>query len=216
MSLDGRHFAAVIFDIDSTLVNSLPSLGRVWSQWMTEYGVTPDPSVNLNGMTTAGIVRLALPDGPFEEALARVEELEANDVADVTALPGAAKALTALPPERTAVATSGIRPVALARLAAAGLTSPPVMATADEVEHGKPAPDLFLLAAERLGVDPTDCLVAEDAPAGVAAARAAGMDVVAVLTSSTREELADADLVVPDLGHLVWQVTDEGVRVSER
>ena len=86
-----------------------------------------------------------------------------------------------------AIATSCALPLARARLAAAGLAAPAVLVTADQVARGKPAPDPYLLAAERLGVDPADCLVLEDAPAGVAAGRAAGMTVWAVATTHEPE-----------------------------
>ena len=76
------------------------------------------------------------------------------------------------------MASGGVRPIVLASLAAAGLDGlfpPEHVFTADEVPNGKPHPDLFLATAARLGVDPADCLVVEDAPPGIEAAIAAGM-----------------------------------------
>ena len=98
-------------------------------------------------------------------------------------------------------------------MAAAGLDVPAVLVTADDVAHGKPDPDVFLQAARRLGVEPSDCLVVEDAPAGLAAARAAGMASLAVLTSTPRAEL-EADAVVTDLSEVCWQVGDDGISLA--
>ena len=100
---------------------------------------------------------------------------------------------------RVAIATSCVAPLARARLAAAGLVVPGVLVSADQVEHGKPAPDCYLLAAERLGVDPAACLVFEDAPAGIAAARAAGMTVWAVTTTHAAAALGEAQRVAAGL-----------------
>lgn len=211
MVLD-RTYAAVIFDVDSTLVDSIPSLFKAWGTWAQEYGLTAAELEGWQGHTSRAIVEALVPDR-VEEAHARVEELEAVEVADCVALPGAADALAALPEGLKAVATSGTKPVATARLGAAGLPIPTVFATADQVEHGKPAPDLFLLAAEGLGVDPADCLVCEDAPAGIAAAQAAGCATLAVLTTTAREKL-DADLVVDTLADVRFVVDDGRVRVE--
>ena len=102
-----------------------------------------------------------------------------------------------------AIATSCFAPLALARIRAAGLRVPEVLVTGDETARGKPAPEPFLLAAERLGANPADCLVLEDAPAGVAAGRAAGMTVWAVTTTHAPVELAEAGLTAPDLAALL-------------
>ncbi len=210
--LTGRRFAAVIFDLDGTLIDSHPAIARAWTTWLAEFEVTPDPAANVNGMTSEAIVRLIVPAHRVVEATARMEELEVFETEGIRALPGAREALQALPSDRVAVATSGTRAVATARLDAAGLTPPAVLLTADDVEHGKPAPDLFLAAARALGVDPADCLVVEDAPAGVRAARAAGARVLGVLTTTPADDLP-ADLVVPDLSHVAFSTDAGSLRV---
>ena len=116
-----------------------------------------------------------------------------------------------------AIATSATRAMADARLAAAGLPAPEVVLTASDVLRAKPDPEIFLRAAERLGADPRVCLVAEDAPNGLRAARAAGMATIAVTTTHPAEELEPlADLVVPDLGHVSWRLDERGVLVRAR
>ncbi|HIZ98183.1 MAG TPA: HAD-IA family hydrolase, partial [Candidatus Janibacter merdipullorum] len=148
-------------------------------------------------------------------AFARIEALETADVDDVVALPGVLAAVADLAGAPIAVATSATRGLAEVRLAAAGVEIDEVV-TIDDVERGKPHPDPFLLAAERLGVDPADCLVCEDAPSGVAAAKAAGCAVLAVTTTSEADALSGADLVVESLAEVSFTVTDGRVRVSER
>jgi len=118
----------------------------------------------------------------------------------VVALPGADGVL-ALPV--VAIATSCVAALARARIAAAGLRAPQVVVTADQVSRGKPAPDPYLLAAERLGVDPADCVVLEDAPAGVAAGKAAGMAVWAVTNTHEAADLSAADVIYDGLPELL-------------
>jgi sugar-phosphatase len=126
-------------------------------------------------------------------------DAETSDIDGVVALLGAADVVALASTMRVAVATSAPEGLARARFAAAGLPVPDVLVTSDDVDHGKPAPDPYLLAARRLGVDPARCLVFEDAPAGIAAARAAGMTVWAVTTTHDGSALTEADRVSPGL-----------------
>lgn len=122
----------------------------------------------------------------------------------------------ARPPAPFAIATSATRRLAEVRLESAGIDVPESFVTVEDVERGKPHPEPFLLAAERLGVDPADCLVCEDAPSGITAAKAAGCAVVAVTTTASAGELAAADLVVESLADVVFDVEDGRVRVAAR
>jgi mannitol-1-/sugar-/sorbitol-6-phosphatase len=131
-----------------------------------------------------------------------IERLQAEDVEGLTAIPGAAAALRALRGDRVAVVTSGTRPLALARLAAVGIEPPSVIVFAGDVERGKPDPEGYLMAARRLGADPAEALVVEDAPPGIEAAKAAGMATVAVPSTHAPEELGRADVVLGSLEEL--------------
>ena len=142
----------------------------------------------------------------------RITELEIADLHDVVVLPGTVEALASLATAKTAIATSCTVPLAEARIAAAELVPPSVLVTADDVVHGKPHPEPFLEAARRLGADPRRCLVVEDAPSGLEAARAAGCFTLAVVTTTAREAL-DADAIVSDLSEVRFQVDQDGVRV---
>ncbi|WP_068426369.1 HAD-IA family hydrolase [Janibacter terrae] len=212
---DGRNFAAVIFDNDGTLVDSTGSVERSWVRWAIEHGVDPVALVGHHGMPAPAIIASVAPHLDPDDAFARIERLEVDDVEDVLALPGVHDALAALVDVPVAVATSATRELARVRLTAAEIGIDEVV-TFDDVERGKPHPDPFLLAAQRLGVDPTECLVCEDAPSGVAAARAAGCAVLAVTTTSGADALADADLVVDSLADVTFEVVDGRVRVRLR
>ena len=134
---------------------------------------------------------------------------EIDDVEGIEAIAGAAAFMAALPPGRWAVVTSAPRELALRRIAAAGLPAPPLMITADDVAHGKPAPDCFLLAAARLGVRADDCLVFEDAPAGIAAAEAAGASVL-VINATHAHPLSTRHPAVVDYAAIAARVDADG------
>jgi sugar-phosphatase len=136
------------------------------------------------------IAELAPQLDPAEENDA-LEQLQASDSDDVVALPGAAE-LLADPPAPVAVVTSGTRRLVRSRLAPAGLAEPDVLVTVERVTNGKPDPEGYLLAASELGVDPADCVVLEDAPAGIEAGLAAGARVVGIATTHERSELTRA------------------------
>jgi sugar-phosphatase len=207
-----QEFEAVIFDMDGTLIDSTPAVLRSWSAWAVEHDLTADDLRGNHGVPSAGIVRKVLPEHRHESAIERINELELEDVHDITVLPGAAEALEVLTSAKNAIATSCTLPLAQARIAASTLVPPSVLVTADDVVRGKPAPDPFLEAAKRLGVDPTRCLVVEDAPAGLAAARAAGCWTLAVVTTTPIEEL-QADAVVSNLSAVTFEVADDRIRV---
>jgi sugar-phosphatase len=210
--LSDREFDAVIFDMDGTLIDSTPAVLRSWTRWAEEEEVTAEQLEGYHGVPSESVVRAVLPPERQQRALNRINELELTDTAGIVPLPGAAQALEQLPTDRVAIATSCTAPLAAARLTASGLTPPAVLVTVDDVEHGKPAPDPYLAAAERLGIDPAGVLVVEDAPKGLQSARAAGAATLAVVTTTARDEL-DADLVVQNLAHVSWVVDPSSGRI---
>ncbi|MEU0767833.1 HAD family hydrolase [Streptomyces albogriseolus] len=212
------HARALLFDNDGTLVSSLDSVNRCWTRWAVEYGLTAEDfaRIELHGRPAAEIAADLLPAPVVPQAVARIEELEVEDVADggVGLLPGTKDFLAGLPAERWAVVTSATRRLAEARLGAVGIL-PKTLVAADDITRGKPDPEPYLLAARMLGVTPADCVVFEDAPAGLQAGRAAGMTTVALATTHRAEELT-ADLVVKDLSALSALVTDAGIEIAVR
>lgn len=214
-ALTGRTFAAVLFDNDGTLVDSTPAVERSWLAWAREYDVDPALLGQHHGVPAAGIIASIAPHLDARAALARITELEIGDTRDVVALPGAVEAVRAIGAEHCAVVTSATRELGIARLSAAGIPLPDVVVTFDDVDRGKPHPDPFLLAAERLGVDAAACLVVEDAPSGLTAARAAGCATLA-LTSTTPADALDADAVVTSLASVRFVPVPEGIALESR
>ncbi|NEB21526.1 HAD family hydrolase [Streptomyces coelicoflavus] len=210
------HAQALLFDNDGTLVSSLESVRRCWTRWAVEYGITAEQfgRVELHGRPAAEIAADLLPAARVAEAVARIEQLEVEDVpgGGVHLLPGTRAFLDALPADRWAVVTSATRRLAEARLDAVGIL-PKTLVAADDITRGKPDPEPYLLGARALGVDPADCVVFEDAPAGLQSGRAAGMRTVALATTHPAGELG-ADLVVDDLSALSALVTDAGIEIS--
>jgi mannitol-1-/sugar-/sorbitol-6-phosphatase len=194
-------FAAVISDLDGVLVDSMGATRRAWRRWGERLGI--DGAAIQSGSHGRPAHEVVAEHVPAESVAAEarfLREAEVGDTRGVVALPGAA-AVLALPV--VAIATSCVLELAHARLDAAGLRRPGVLVPADQVERGKPAPDPYLLAARRLGVDPADCLVLEDAPAGIAAGRAAGMTVWAVTTTHAPQRLGAAQRIARGLPELV-------------
>ena len=211
--LAGRTFGGVIFDMDGTLVDSTPAVLRSWITWAEELGIDPLRLEGNHGVPAADIAAQFVAPADLDRSLQRITELEINDVADIVVLPGAAEALEALADAPNAIATSCTRPLADARIGAADLRAPDVVVTVDDVERGKPDPEPFLLAAARLGIAPEDCLVVEDAPLGLRAAHAAGCASLAVVTTSSTEDLASADAVVDNLSAVRFEVAGGRVAV---
>ena len=177
-----RQFAAFLFDMDGTVLTSIVASERVWGTWARRHGLDVEAVLKcIHGRRAIETVRSF--NIPGVDEAAEVQWLMEGEIADtggIEAIEGAAAFLTALPADRWAVVTSAPRELAKVRLAAAGLPVPAVLVTAEDVERGKPAPDCFLLAAKRLGHAIEDCLVFEDAPAGIAAGEAAGARVVVI------------------------------------
>jgi sugar-phosphatase len=195
----------VLFDMDGVLVDSTPAVARVWSGWAREHGFDPDEVVKrAHGRPSITTIQELLPLGDHEAEDREVERREIADLEGVIPLPGALQLLLALPSDRWAIVTSCTRQLAGVRIAAAGLPNPKHLVTATDVKHGKPDPEPYLKGAQILGVPAGDCIVIEDAPAGVRAGRAAGARVIAVRTTAKDAELslAGAGWIVDDLSSI--------------
>jgi sugar-phosphatase len=182
---------ALLFDMDGTLVNSIAVIERLWRAWACRHGVSVEALLQLaHGRPTIETMRLMAPHVDHKSEAAEYTRREIIETEGVIEVVGARKFLKALPPRRWAIVTSANRDLASARLGAAGIAMPDVVVTVDDVERPKPHPDCYLAAARHLGFSPQDCLVFEDAPAGLASARAAGMRSVAVATTLSLDQLA--------------------------
>ena len=203
----------LLFDSDGVLVDSDGSVNDAWSEWAGRYDLPVAAVLEMvHGRPARQTVAHWLAEPHRPEALALIVRLELATASTVRAMPGAVETVSSLAPDRWAVVTSGTSALAAARLAAAGIPPPRVLVTADDVRNGKPAPDPYLAAARGLGRPPGDAVVFEDAPAGIASARAAGVAAVVGVGRDTRG--LDVDAYVPDLSHA--RITAGHVTVRSR
>ena len=206
--------SAVLFDLEGVLVDSTAYVERQWRDWATQRGVDPAPFLRVcHGRRAVETIRLAAPDLDAEAEVARFPEFVIEDGVRLDPLPGARQLLEGLPSGLWAVVTSGVRASAAKRIREAGLPTPRVLVAAEDVEHGKPSPEGYLLAAERLEVAPCGCVVIEDAPAGLEAARAAGMRALGVASTHPREQLRGASVVITRLPVVMSRPIDEGIEL---
>lgn len=208
--------SAVVFDLDGVLVDSTGYVEQQWRRWAASKGLPVEPFLRVcHGRRALETIRLAAPHLDAEAEVAAFAPVEEADGHALGPVEGAPRLLETLPVGSWAVATSGTRAVATDRLRRAGLPIPGVLVCAEDVLHGKPSPDVYLLAAAGLGVVPKECLVVEDAPAGIEAARAAGMGVVALTTTHRREELS-ADACTTSLAGVHVGRIDQNTRQGRR
>jgi mannitol-1-/sugar-/sorbitol-6-phosphatase len=203
--------AAILFDLDGVLVDSTRSVERQWRIWAREQGIDGDKVMAVgHGVRAIDVIRAA---APHLDAVLEARKLEAREVDDhdgVVAMPGALDLIRAIPEGEWCVVTSGTHHLASERLRSVGLPVPRVLVAADDVINGKPHPEPYLKGAELLGMNPAECLVIEDAPAGIRAAHAGGMKVIALTTSYAASVVSEADAVAQKLNQI--KVATNGAR----
>jgi len=194
-----KSYAAFLFDMDGTLISSTAVAERVYTRWAEAKGVDVDHLLSIvHGVRTIDVIsQLGRPDLDPETEAAWIGAAEHEDLDGVLAIAGVREFLASLPPDRWALVTSADRELMRIRMEAAGLPLPKVIVTAEDVTAGKPDPQGYKLAAARLGVDPADCLVFEDAPAGIEAGEQAGADVL-VITATHHAPHGTAHAAISD------------------
>lgn len=201
--------------MDGVLMDSTPSVERVWRTWAAKHGLDPERVAPLaHGRRSIETIRAVAPELDAAKENVIVEQMEIDDKEGVMALPGAGELLAYLPPDRFAIVTSATRPLAVARLGYAGIPVPRHMITANDVIHGKPSPEPFLKGATLLGFGPADCLVFEDTPAGIASARSAGMQGVALQTTYPADQLQSADAIIGSLADVKATLRDGNIALE--
>ena len=206
---------AILFDLDGTLVESTLFIERLWQDWAMQHGVTAQRmSEVMHGRRANEIIHIVAPHLSIRDEVYTLETDEISRMDGMRTYAGARELLSSLPIRQWAIVTSGSLRVANARLDYAKLPRPQVFITADDVEAGKPAPDAYLLAAERLHVKPADCVVVEDAPAGIQAGKAAGMKVIGIASSHSIDELSQADVVVQQLTDIRLHIVGNQISIE--
>jgi sugar-phosphatase len=213
------HCRAILFDLDGVLVDSTVIVERHWHLWAERHGLAVESILaHSHGRRTIDTLQIVAAHLPLdlEQEAALLEKYESEDVEGLVPVPGAVELIRSLPDHTWAVVTSGSYRLASPRLQAVGVPIPDVFITAEEVQQGKPHPEGYLMAARRLGQAPQDCLVIEDAPAGIRAARAAGCRVIGVTTTFSAAEVAEADVIVPDLSSISLAGTADNIPQAPR
>jgi len=210
----GRRFAAFLFDMDGTVLNSIGVAERVWGAWAQRQGLDVAAFLpTVHGVRSVETIRrLSLPGIDPELEAQAISKAEMEDIVGIVSIEGAETLLASLPPRRWAIVTSAPRALALRRIQVAGLPIPDVLIAAEDVSRGKPAPDCYQVAAQRLGVEVQACLVFEDATAGVAAAEAAGASVVVI---SATHAIETTHITLAGYHHSRVVADDEGLALVQ-
>jgi sugar-phosphatase len=209
-----------LFDLDGTLVDSLPVVERAWTQWAERHGISPQQVLDfIHGKQAITSLRHFMPnatEAELQHEFKLLEQVEAEDTDGVHALPGASALLERINALGIpwAIVTSGSVPVANARRLAGGLPLPEVFITCELVKQGKPHPDAYLLGAQGLGLAPQDCVVVEDAPAGILSGLAAGCQVIAVNAPADTPKLDQVDLILSSLEQLKIAKSEQGAVIE--
>ncbi len=207
--------AAILFDLDGVLVDSTRAVDREWREWAAQKGVDGDAIMAIaHGVRTIEVIRRVAPHLDAEAEANIIENREAGDQHGVSVMPGAIELVRSIPLGQWGVVTSGSKLLASARLRYCGFPVPDVLVTADDVTNGKPDPEPYLKGAARLGFAAKDCVVFEDAPAGIQAGRAAGMKVIGMASTYARPELRSADAVVEGFQQINLQIADGHLKLN--
>jgi sugar-phosphatase len=209
------HCDALLFDLDGVLVDSAECVRRICTDWAIARGLQPNEVLRWSqGRRVQDTVRLVAPDLDVDAEVATLIAMEAATTEGLHAVPGTHSLLASLPPNAWAVVTSGARPVATLRLTHVGLPLPQTLVSGDDVERGKPDPEGYLAAAAALGIAPHACVVIEDAPAGLAAASAAGMRSFGIAGTFPASALHEATVVVPSFASLAVTLSSHSPRIQ--
>jgi sugar-phosphatase len=208
---------ALLFDMDGVLINSIPAVERVWSRWAKDHAFNVQEVLHrAHGRPSIETLRYLLPDADHEAENRLVEQAELDDVEDIVPLPGVTELLATLPRDRWAIVTSCTRPLAEVRIRAAGLPTPGVLITANDITRGKPDPEPYRKGAVGLGFAPEQCIVVEDALAGIASGKNAGARVIAFTTTASITDLVAAkpDWILKDCSAIRLETLEPELKLA--
>lgn len=209
------HCSAILFDLDGVLVDSAVCVEETWRQWSRRHALDPARIIAIaHGRRTVETIPIVAPHLSVADEVAALAGIESTTTDGVYEVPGARALVDSLPADAWAVVTSGLRSVATLRIRHVGLPWPPVLVCADDIKRGKPDPEGYLVAAEHLGKAPEACVVIEDTPAGIEAARAGKMRCIGISGTYPAGALEAADVVVPSIASLTVTREQLGLAIS--
>jgi len=212
--------SGLLFDMDGVLVRSTHSDERCWTRWAAHHGLSDTFDLRrTHGRRAVDTIREHLPDLPAEaiaDHLAQFDSFAEEERSGVVAYNGAIELLTSIPPYRWAIVTSASEKMMNCRLAEAGIRSPRHTVGGDTISMGKPHPEGYLRGASILSRPPQECLVIEDAPAGIRAGKRAGCQVLAVVSSHRPSELQEADWIVHSIDQIAVSIDAEDANLRVR
>jgi len=214
MRFEGWEGAAILFDLDGVLVDSTAAVERAWRGWADRHGfLYEDVIIHAHGRRTAETIAAVAPHLDAQAEALALEDDEVTRATEIAPLPGAPELLHQLVGASWAIVTSGPRRLAGARIKACGFPSPRALVTGDDVAIGKPHPEGYIKAAQALGVATADCIVFEDAPAGIEAAHASGAGVIALTTTYGVADLSAAKSHIDTLAQVSATLRPNGTIV---
>ena len=194
--------SAILFDLDGVLLDSTRVVAVQYTRWALENGLDPAVVIHAaHGVRTIEVIQRVAPHLDAEAETRKIEEREAA-ADEIVRMPGAVELVSSIPKGRWCVVTSGTRFLATTRMSRFGVPIPAILVTADDVTRGKPDPEPYLKGAELLKASPVECVVVEDAPAGIRAAHEAGMKVISLPSTYPEAELHEADAIVTGLSKI--------------
>lgn len=174
-----KNYKKFIFDMDGTLVDSKDAVEKAWSLWAKSHLIDIQRILSIShGRPSDDVIKEIMPHLNIKEEVAKLEAVELGNVDSIKPVRGAIEFLKQLQSDDWGIFTSAPRELAIQRMKAAFIPIPKVLITVEDVVKGKPSPEGYILAASRLGVTPDQCLVFEDAEAGIRSALEAGCDVI--------------------------------------
>jgi sugar-phosphatase len=202
--------SAILFDLDGVLLDSTRVVAAQYRRWALEHGLDPEVVMHAaHGVRTVEVIQRVAPHLDAEAETRKIEQREAA-ADEIVRMPGAVELLNSIPKGRWCVVTSGTRFLATTRMRRFGVPIPEILVTADDVTRGKPNPEPYLKWAELLKVNPAECVVVEDAPAGIRAGHAAGMKVISLPSTYPEQELHEADAIVSGLSKIKMSLDGAG------